>query len=92
MALENIQIQEKLADTFGENAFDFRQEKDVFSFEVMADQIISVILFLKNDADLRFHFLTMMSIINLRWCIICTIGMKTKELKSKLLSMAIILR
>lgn len=58
MALENIQIQEKLAGPFGENAFDFKQEKDVFSFEVMADQITSVILFLKNDADLRFHFLT----------------------------------
>lgn len=58
MALENIDIQEKLTDTFGENVFNFKEEKDLFSFEIKADKNTPVILFLKNDPDLRFHFLT----------------------------------
>lgn len=58
MALETIQIQEKLTETFGESVFHFNQEKDVFSFEVAADKITAVILFLKNDPTLSFHFLT----------------------------------
>jgi NADH-quinone oxidoreductase subunit C len=58
MALETIEIQDKLTETFGENVFHFNQEKDVFSFEVAADKITAVILFLKNDPILRFHFLT----------------------------------
>jgi NADH-quinone oxidoreductase subunit C len=58
MSLETTQIQDKLVETFGESAFHFNQEKDIFSFEVAADKITAVILFLKNDPDLRFHFLT----------------------------------
>ncbi|SHM00571.1 NADH-quinone oxidoreductase subunit C [Flavobacterium xinjiangense] len=58
MALETIQIQDKLTETFGENVSHYNQEKDIFSFEVAADQITAVILFLKNDPELRFHFLT----------------------------------
>lgn len=58
MALETIQIQDKLTETFGESVFHFNQEKDVFSFEVAADKITAVILFLKNDPTLSFHFLT----------------------------------
>jgi NADH-quinone oxidoreductase subunit C len=58
MALETIQIQDKLTETFGENVTHYNQEKDIFSFEVAADQITAVILFLKNDPELRFHFLT----------------------------------
>ena len=58
MALETIQIQEKLIETFGSDVFHFNQEKDVFSFEVAADKITAVILFLKNDPILSFHFLT----------------------------------
>ena len=58
MALETIQIQDKLTETFGENVCHYNQEKDIFSFEVAADKITSVILFLKNDPELRFHFLT----------------------------------
>ena len=58
MALETIQIQDKLTETFGENVSHYSQEKDIFSFEVAADKITSVILFLKNDPELRFHFLT----------------------------------
>jgi NADH-quinone oxidoreductase subunit C len=58
MALETIQIQDKLTETFGENVSHYNQEKDIFSFEVVADNITAVILFLKNDPELRFHFLT----------------------------------
>ena len=58
MALETIQIQDKLTETFGENVSHYNQEKDIFSFEVAADQITAVVLFLKNDPELRFHFLT----------------------------------
>ncbi|TRX37730.1 NADH-quinone oxidoreductase subunit C [Flavobacterium restrictum] len=58
MALETIEIQEKLVATFGSAVFQFDQEKDIFSFEVDADKITAVILFLKNDPTLRFHFLT----------------------------------
>jgi NADH-quinone oxidoreductase subunit C len=58
MALDTIEIQEKLTETFGENVFHFNQERDIFSFEVASDKITAVILFLKNDPTLRFHFLT----------------------------------
>ncbi len=58
MSLETTQIQDKLVETFGESTFHFNQEKNIFSFEVAADKITAVILFLKNDPDLRFHFLT----------------------------------
>ncbi len=58
MALETIEIQDKLVATFGSAVFQFNQEKDIFSFEVDADKITAVLLFLKNDPTLRFHFLT----------------------------------
>ena len=58
MALETIQIQEKLVETFGSSVSHFDQETDVFTFEVAADKITAVILFLKNDETLRFNFLT----------------------------------
>ncbi len=58
MALENTQIQDKLAETFGESVMHFRQEGDMFTFDVAVDKITSVILFLKNDETLNFHFLT----------------------------------
>jgi NADH-quinone oxidoreductase subunit C len=58
MALENTQIQDKLIATFAESVINFRQEKDIFSFDVVPDKITSVILFLKNEEALNFHFLT----------------------------------
>jgi len=58
MSLETTHIQDKLVETFGENVFHFNQEKDIFSFEVAANKITAVVLFLKNDPSLRFHFLT----------------------------------
>jgi NADH-quinone oxidoreductase subunit C len=58
MALENTAIQEKLAATFAGDVFNFQQERDVFSFVINAKNNTAIILFLKNDLDLRFHFLT----------------------------------
>ena len=58
MALENTQIQDKLTETFNSSVFNFQEERDIFSVETSADKITALILFLKNDADLRFHFLT----------------------------------
>lgn len=58
MALENTAIQEKLVATFGGDVYNFQQEKDIFSFEINANNNTAIILFLKNDPDLRFHFLT----------------------------------
>jgi NADH-quinone oxidoreductase subunit C len=58
MALENTAIQDKLIETFGSAVYNFQQERDIFSFEVEASKNTAVILFLKNDPELRFHFLT----------------------------------
>ncbi|WP_428230532.1 NADH-quinone oxidoreductase subunit C [Flavobacterium sp.] len=58
MALENTLIQDKLTETFNTSVFNFQEERDVFSIETTADKITALILFLKNDSDLRFHFLT----------------------------------
>jgi hypothetical protein len=55
MALENTDIQDKLVETFGENVFHFNQEKDIFSFEVAADKITAIILFLKRST-IAFNF------------------------------------
>ena len=58
MAIETTEIEEKLVANFGAAVFQFNQDRDIFSFEVSADVITAVILFLKNDPQLRFHFLT----------------------------------
>ncbi|MFL9831086.1 NADH-quinone oxidoreductase subunit C [Flavobacterium sp. ST-87] len=58
MALENTAIQEKLVTAFAENVVNFQQERDIFSFEMNANTNTAIILFLKNDPELRFHFLT----------------------------------
>ena len=53
MALENTEIQEQLQNSFGADVFDFKQEKDIFSFEINATKNTTVILFLKNSPELR---------------------------------------
>jgi NADH-quinone oxidoreductase subunit C len=58
MSLETTEIQDKLVGAFGESTFHFNQDAAIFSFEVTADKITAIILFLKNDPSLRFHFLT----------------------------------
>ena len=64
MALENTDIQNQLVDTFGGSVRHFHQEQDLFSFEMDADKNTAVILFLKNNETLRFHFLTSLCTIH----------------------------
>lgn len=58
MALDNTLIQDKLIQTFDTSVFNFQEERDIYTLETSADKITALILFLKNDSDLRFHFLT----------------------------------
>jgi NADH-quinone oxidoreductase subunit C len=58
MALETTTIQEKVTQEFGENAFAFIMQKDIFTFEVNPNSIREVISFLKENQNLNFHFLT----------------------------------
>ena len=58
MALETVNIQERLTQEFGSKVLDFGMQRDVFTFETTPDSAREVILFLKNNSDLNFHFLT----------------------------------
>jgi len=58
MALETTTIQQYLSEAFGDKVYDFKHERDIFSFEMTADINTAVLLFLKNHEELRFHFLT----------------------------------
>ena len=43
---------------FANKVSNFGMQKDIFSFEVTSDSIREVILFLKEEEDTNFHFLT----------------------------------
>ncbi|WP_395053458.1 NADH-quinone oxidoreductase subunit C [Flavobacterium sp.] len=58
MALETTNIQEKVTQEFGDKAFAFTMQKDIFTFEVYPNSIREVITFIKENQDLNFHFLT----------------------------------
>lgn len=58
MALEITEIQNKIAEKFGSDAFSFRMEQDIFTFEVSPSIIKDIIRFMKDDELLRFNFLT----------------------------------
>lgn len=58
MALETSVIQTKLVDKFDTIVTDFVQQHDIFAFEVDSESIIEVMQFLRDDATLRFNFLT----------------------------------
>lgn len=58
MALETSVIQNKLTNQFGDGVANFIQINDIFSFEVAAEKANDVLRFLKEDAELRFNFLT----------------------------------
>ena len=58
MALETVNIQEKLSQNFGDTVFAFGMQKDIFTFEVESNNIHEVIQFLKENQELNFHFLT----------------------------------
>ena len=58
MALENSVIQHTLTDQFGAAVSDFQQIHDILTFEVESESISEVMLFLRDNATLRFNFLT----------------------------------
>lgn len=64
MALETAVIQDKLSSAFGNDVFNFDPAKDMFTFEVSADKVTAILLFLKNDETLRFNFLTTLCAIH----------------------------
>jgi NADH-quinone oxidoreductase subunit C len=58
MAIEIVDIQNKVSEKFGELVTNFRMQRDVFCFDAEAIEVHSLIKFLKVDQDLNFHFLT----------------------------------
>jgi NADH-quinone oxidoreductase subunit C len=58
MALETSVIEDKLTGQFGDKVTGFIQIKDILSFEVQADAMNEVMRFLRDDAILRYNFLT----------------------------------
>ena len=59
MTLTDERIVEKLQEQFGESVVNFRHENDgMLSFDVLAAHNFEVVRFLKEDAELRFNFLT----------------------------------
>ena len=58
MAPEIADIQEKVEAQFGTAVRNFHMDFDVITFEVDADKNTALLLFLKNEESLQFHFLT----------------------------------
>jgi NADH-quinone oxidoreductase subunit C len=58
MALESVDIQNKLQEKFTDKVNYFRTEFDIFVFEANSNSILEVMSFLKNEPSLNFHFLT----------------------------------
>ncbi|MFV0329422.1 MAG: NADH-quinone oxidoreductase subunit C [Dysgonomonas sp.] len=58
MALETTVIENKISEKFGAEVMNFRMERDIFTFEASPSVIKEVILFMKEDENLRFNFLT----------------------------------
>ncbi|NDW19219.1 NADH-quinone oxidoreductase subunit C [Dysgonomonas sp. 216] len=58
MALDTTIIENKIGEKFGDSAFNFRMEHDIFTFEATPATIKAVIHFMKEDDTLRFNFLT----------------------------------
>lgn len=58
MALTNEHIKEKLAEKFGDQVFDFKEEYDLLSFTSDKELNLKVLNFLVEEASLQFTFLT----------------------------------
>jgi NADH-quinone oxidoreductase subunit C len=58
MAQELAEIQQLVEAQFGQSVRNFHMDFDVNAFEVDADKNTALLLFLKNDEALQFHFLT----------------------------------
>lgn len=58
MALDTLEIQNKLQEVFGQKVNHFRTEYGVFVLEAEANSIVEILQFMKEDKTLNFHFLT----------------------------------
>lgn len=58
MAIDTVIIQNKVTDVFGSSVSNFRTQRDIFCFDVDSQKAHDLVKFLKDDADLNFHFLT----------------------------------
>ena len=58
MALDTLEIQNKLQEAFGQKVNHFRTEYGVFVLEAEANSIVEILQFMKEDKTLNFHFLT----------------------------------
>ncbi|MBU3680494.1 MAG: NADH-quinone oxidoreductase subunit C [Flavobacterium sp.] len=58
MALELADLQEKVEAQFGTAVRNFQMDFDVLTFEVDPEKNTALLLFLKNEETLQFHFLT----------------------------------
>lgn len=58
MSLETIDIQNKLTERFGAGVLNFRMEYDILTLEAVPAVLKNVIRFMKEDAQLRFNFMT----------------------------------
>jgi NADH-quinone oxidoreductase subunit C len=58
MALEIADLQEKVEAQFGNAVRNFHLDFDVLTFEVDSEKNTALLLFLKNEETLQFHFLT----------------------------------
>lgn len=64
MALTNDLIQQRLTAQFGERVTGFEEPYGMLTFEVSADQNIEVLQFLYNDEELKFRFLTDLTVVH----------------------------
>ena len=64
MALTNEFIQQRLAEQFGERVTGFEEPYGMLTFEVPADLNIEVLQFLYNDEELKFRFLTDLTVVH----------------------------
>lgn len=64
MALTNDLIQQRLTAQFGERVTGFEEPYGMLTFEVPADQNIEVLQFLYNDEELKFRFLTDLTVVH----------------------------
>lgn len=58
MALEPLFVEEKLKSNFGDKLLNAEMIRDIFTIEIDNTINYDVISFLKNSAELNFHFLT----------------------------------
>jgi NADH-quinone oxidoreductase subunit C len=64
MALTNELIQQRLIEQFGERVTGFEEPYGMLTFEVPADLNMEALQFLYNDEELKFRFLTDLTVVH----------------------------